>query len=303
LIRPSALQLAEHCGYASVLAAQYPESSPAARRGQGIHAQIADGKSESPEARAALRWLKDRWEGQRIAHEVPVRLLDPETDEEITAGTADVIIEEDPAVPAICVVDWKTGKRANVADADDNLQLLTYGLAASMQNDAQAFRVVAVYLDGDDVSTDESRVYHAADWWPILARVRAAAYAKPEASPGPHCTGCWQRRHCPSWILPAGDAPAALAPIQQPGGLTVENAPDALMMRERLRDMLAVVDGALEAHTARFGPIRVGDKQWGPVTVNGRRSGPSLDQLEAMGLGHLIKQGRPTTRHEWRKAK
>jgi hypothetical protein len=63
MIRPSALQMAEHCGLASKLAEAYPETSSAADRGAGIHAEIARAimggvAPTSPEARAAVAWLR-----------------------------------------------------------------------------------------------------------------------------------------------------------------------------------------------------------------------------------------------------
>jgi hypothetical protein len=62
-------------------------------------------------------------------------------------------------------------------------------------------------------------------------------------------------------------------------------------MAERGREIL-------KAFAETEGPIVVGDRQWGPHTVQGKRSGPSVKELEAMNLMHLIKPGRPHL--QWR---
>ncbi len=94
MIRPSALQLAEKCGLASRLAEQHPEASPAADRGTAIHREIARAllgreAPTTPEAKAAVAWARERLNVSAV--EAPVCLRDPETDEVITEGTADLV--------------------------------------------------------------------------------------------------------------------------------------------------------------------------------------------------------------------
>lgn len=299
MIRCSQLQLAERCGLASRLAEQYPETSQAAERGTAIHVEIASGKPVSAEARAALEWLPN---GQKsIEHEVPVRLLDPETGDVITAGTADVLAIDDRGV--LQVIDWKTGSPDYVTAPDDNLQLLAYGVAAALNREAPAFRVALAFLDGDQVDVRWSIAYWGDTWWPLIDRIKAAASAPPVARTGPHCSSCWQRKHCSAWLLPAFEGETALKPFTEGGGgLTSANVARALELRDVMRTMLDTMDGQIEAYVREAGPVRVGDREFGCWPTRGRRTGPTLAELEAQGLGHLIKQGAPTTRMGWRKA-
>lgn len=304
MIRPSALQIAEKCGLAPKLAADFPETSAAADRGTGIHGEIhaalgpnGGGEPESPEARAAVKWAT---RFPDYATEKLVTLYDPESGEPITAGTLDFIgMEPDN----IAIVDWKTGRPENVTPVDDNLQLLAYGLAEAIETNAPGFRCVIVFLDGDRLTTDESRLYKADEWWPLLDRVRAAASRAPVASPGPHCAGCWQRRVCPSYRERTA---LALTLLPSPGptdlALTDQQATDLVLRAKAVREACDLAEELAKAHVQNGGRVEADGRRWGPHTVAGRRSGPSVKDLEAQGLGHLVKPGAPSTRWEWRKA-
>lgn len=102
MIRPSALTLAEKCGLSAKLAADFPEASPAADRGTAIHAEIAAAlapggpEPKSPEAIAAVEWLRRTYPGLLPHPEYAVQLDDVETGEPITAGTADLVLVDEP---------------------------------------------------------------------------------------------------------------------------------------------------------------------------------------------------------------
>lgn len=235
----------------------------------------------------------------KIAAEVPLRLADPETDETITEGTADVAIAEPSKVT---VIDWKTGRRENVAPVDDNLQLLAYGLAAGLAADAPAFRCIIVFLDGDKVTTDESRLYPATEWWPLLDRIRAAASRPAEATPGAHCSRCYQRAVCPSWRERATTALSLLQARPTDMDLTADVAVQLILRVQAVREAADMAEEMARAYVRNGGTIEADGKVYAPQLVAGRRSGPSIKELEAEGLGHLIREGRPSERWGWKRA-
>lgn len=296
MIRPSALQIAEKCGLAPALAIQYPEASPAADRGSEIHRQIADRKPEAPEAHAALKWLEGR---PVMGLERRASLVDPETGAVITEGTIDAVLDEGGRLH---VVDWKTGRMENVEVPDENLQLHAYALAVALELGRDRYIVSLAFLDGDRVHVATSREYGPDDQWAILARVRAAASRPPVATPGPHCGGCWQRAVCPSYRARAELALTLLPNNATDLTLTDERAAELVIRIKAIREACDLAEEMARAHVTNGGRIEAGGKVYAQVTVAGRRSGPSVKDLEAQGLGHLVKPGSPSVRWEWRKA-
>jgi len=303
MIRPSMLTRAEKCGYAPVLAEQYPEQGDAAERGTAIHAEIANylihglihgDQRVSPESIAATEWLDLETTGQ-IAVEKHVSLVDIISMETITEGTPDVIVTNSNEV---VVVDWKTGRSENVADVDDNLQLIAYGLATC---NGAPFRCVLVFLDGDKDDARWSRTFEPAEHAALLARVKAAATREPIPHPGEHCGSCYQRRYCHAWQARETQALAVVAPGAVE--VTTENA-------SKLAEMIGMVDGdngwLATAKTALYAFIRSG----GEVVKNGKRASfamvagkesADLSALKADGLTKYVKQGKPFERLTWKK--
>ncbi len=301
--RPSALQMAENCGLASVLAERFPETSSAADFGTDRHEEIRDvlrgkRKAKSPEARAAIGWL-DTLEGANLMIEEPIELRDPETDEVITAGTPDLVVlpVNDPSV---IVVDWKTGRPENVPHPDNNLQVMSYAAAAALKYDRTVASGVLVFLDGDKATPVAGQPYPSL--WDIIERVRRAAERKPVATPGAHCSGCWQRMHCDSW---RARATTALALVQSPANdltLTNETAAEMILRVQAVREAADTAEQLVRAHVLNGGTVEADGKVYAPAMVNGRRTGPTLAELEAAGLGHMIRPGTPTERWSWRRA-
>jgi len=297
---------------ASRLAEQYPEVSPAAERGTLIHAEIAAGLGAGgilnyPESRAANDWATKQLTAAAMlgpvvdSVEVKAELKDPDTDEVITSGTADFVIEV-PGQP-LRIFDWKTGRRENVAPAADNLQLIAYGLALALERGADAFQVGAVFLDGDRVTVDEGPVVPQSEWWPWLARIKAAASKEASATVGPHCGGCYQRAVCGSYRERATTALALLPTTTTALALTDETAAELVQRVAAIQEACDTAMIVAKAHVESGGRVVAGGKEWRGYEVAGRRSGPSLGDLEAAGLGHMIKAGRPSQRWEWRKVK
>ncbi len=179
----------------------------------------------------------------------------------------------------VVVVDWKTGRRENVPPVDENLQLLAYGLAAGLASDAKGFRCIIAFLDGDRVDADESRIYHQADWWPLLERVKAAASRPAVATPGAHCGGCYQRAHCSSWTARASTALALIE--RRELELTPETAAQLLLRVQAVREAADFAEEMARSFVRNGGRIEADGKAYAPQMVNGRRTGPTLAELEA----------------------
>jgi len=300
------LNIARHCGLAPKLAEQYPEASPAADRGTEIHRAIAAGLSAcempaDPDAKAAVQWILGRAEAgaQVIGVERPVALADPETGDEITAGTVDVAVRVGEIVECI---DWKTGRPENVPSPSENLQLAAYGLALALAEGASAYRATLVFLRDGQVEAVPGPVVEGEAMWAALAEVKAAASKPPVATPGAHCGGCYQRAVCPSWRERATTALSLLPKAGADMALTDEKAADLIVRVQAVREACDLAEEMVRAHVKAGGRVEAGGKVYGPQMVNGRRSGPTVKELEAQGLGHLVREGKPYERWGWSRA-
>ena len=295
MIRPSQLGIAEKCGLAPRLAVEYPEASAAADRGIEIHRQIAEGRADCEESAAALGWLAER---TVIALEKHVRLVDPETGALVTEGTADAVLDDGTT---LTVLDWKTGRPENVEQPDENLQLHAYGLAVALEMKRDFYTLALAFLDGPRVHVTTSREYGPDEQWAMLKRIKAAALRPPVASPGAHCGGCYQRAVCPSHR----ERTALALTLLPKGGelaLTDEKATELVLRVKAVREACDLAEQLARAHVEAGGKVEADGKVYAPVQVAGRKSGPSVKELESAGLGHLVKQGAPSMRWEWRKA-
>jgi hypothetical protein len=301
-IRPSLLQRAERCGLVPVLAEKFPEAGDAADRGTRIHAEISkalmsgeDPRSvSSPEAKAAFRWLIENAEGKlQVEHQVC--LFDTDMLDDITEGTPDAVWGPD-ASGVTTVVDWKTGSAENIADANDNLQLIAYGLAVC---DGGPFRCVLVFLDGDKAAPRWSRVFEPSEHAELLARVKAAANREPVAHPGEHCGSCWQRRYCTAWKARESQA-IALIDETRMLAVTDDNAGLIMSRAKAVREAADAADAIVKAHVRSGGRCVVDGKDLVITTCKGRES-TDVKQLKADGLDKYIKRGSPYERASWRK--
>lgn len=322
MIRPSSLTLAEHCELAPVLASEYPETNANIERGNLVDREVTrellgGQPAQDPDAMACIEWLYRHDVGAsedgRLYVQEPISLNDPVTGELITKGTPDIVwIHENK----VLVVDLKKREQyfaGRLTDVDRSLQLHAYALAWAIRSGASSYKMAYLCFGEGDANFVWSMDWNVeADSNSFLDRMRriieksnanGARGTRPVATAGPHCTQCYQRMHCPQWLLPAheGSQPSALAPLTQPGGLTVDNAGKALMTVMALEEAAEKARDILKSFVAEHGPIFLGDRQWGPTMVQGRRSGPSVSELEALNLMHLIKPGRPY--QQWRIAK
>lgn len=203
--------------------------------------------------------------------EVKCQLIDPETDELITEGTADAVVTLEDG--GILVLDWKFGQPTHVPQPDDNWQLLAYGAALVLSRGAPYFRT-ALWFKDVGFRWGERRFSDGDDIWAIIREIKSVneRSKEPRAVTGPHCDGCFQRKHCSAWLMPAAVGATALAPFTQPAGLTMDNAGEALRVVGAMKDAIAIAEAQLKTFAREVGGIHADGKVWAPRTVNGRRS-------------------------------
>lgn len=305
------LNIAQHCQLAPVLAEEYPHTTEEAEQGNAEDAEatadlLGGPPAKSPNARALVWWTRKNLAERVVKERVSLRV--PGTGELVSPGTPDVAgyylgSEDgeglDPEVWT--VVDWKKKEQywAGLPGPDDNLQTHAYALAHVLSRGLPAYRVCLLLWGDGAVQEYWSRTYTVAEWTPIFEEIRNICAQppprdgiRPRGHSGPHCTGCYQRRNCGHWLLPAEHIGTELAPIASPGGLTAENAPRVYLAWERLGELYDRVETLLRDYADRQ-PIPIGEnKEWGPHWQKGKRSA-SVADLERAGLSEHIRQGEP----------
>lgn len=303
MIRPSLLPIAEKCGHAVELHERHPEGSGASEAGTRWHEAMAAyvrTRAGHPGLAAIFATLPPHAKAEA---EAPLGLDDPEDGGTLTAGTADLVLTHDDG--SITVIDWKTGIADKVEPPDDNLQLLAYGIAAALSRGAKRFRV-GLYFTTAPPARLSRWFTDGDDYWQIVARIRAVL-GKPRDVPitGPHCDRCYRRSYCNAWMLPAGLGETALAPFTAPGGLTHDNAPNALHVVQAMRDALEIAEARLKTWARENGGIRADGKVWAPRMVRGRRSLPLAaveqhpDLIAAVEARGCIREGQPYEVFSW----
>jgi hypothetical protein len=310
VIRPSALQLADAgCGLAAHLSAEAGEGSVATERGTAFHSLIEGGlkgtrTATSPVATQLIALIRAAAGDTLPASETAVRLCDPDAGDLITEGTADVLWMTGAS---LTVLDVKTGRPEFLPPIDDSLQLHAYALGAALELGAEEYRIGYAIIEPEPRLV-WSRVFPAAEWNPILERIKVAAARPPKAVIGPHCDGCFQRKRCPSWLLPAYSGESVLAPFTRPSGLTIDNAAWALQAVGAIRTALKIAEAQLQDFAREHGGIVSDGQTWAPQMRRGRRSISIADcdsagrtaELEAAGL---VKQGQPYEVFGWKRSK
>jgi hypothetical protein len=242
-----------------------------------------------------VKWFHDNMSGQAIAVERFVSLIDPDTMDTITEGTPDLVANDENVDT---IVDWKSGRSENVAEPNDNLQLIAYGLAVC---NGGPFRCALVFLDGDKADARWSRVFEADEHAWLLSRVKAAASAEASAHPGEHCGSCWQRRYCHAWQAREGQA---LALIDGDRSLTVtdENAGAIMARAKAVKEAAETAEAIVKAHVRNGGKCIVDGKELSISTCKGRESA-DVAAIKAAGLVQYLKQGADYERASWKKTK
>lgn len=313
MIRPSMLGRAELCGLAPVLALAYPETSAYADDGSETHRQIkaalTGGSLEelNPEATAAVAFVHrliaearaDTNADVRVYIEHPLVLRDPESGEVLTEGTGDVVLVYGNDVLS---VDWKTGRQEGLPHPNENKQIRAYAAAAALEfNKPNARGAAVLFRDGEVVPL----VSDAYDLWDIIDQTRAINRIGPEARPGIHCQGCFQRHVCPSWRERAVTGLALLGRgLEDPAlhQLDPGSAAELLVAVKAVREAADNAESMVRSFVQGGGRVEKDGQVYDRGMVNGRRSGPSVQDLETLGLTHLIRPGRPYEQWRWRRA-
>ncbi len=297
MIRPSSLSLAEKCGLSAELAKTAPTSA-AAQEGRDKNDELDDwlaGKAPKP------KWFP--WDNVRGRTQAPLALHDPETGEEITRGTADLVVVDGAMVT---IVDWKTGSGRYVPPIAENLQLHAYGLALALSTEgATAYTIALAFTDRAEI---QSATYGQDTWFAMLDRIKAVSSKAPEACVGPWCDGCFQRLRCPAHLLPGAvsEANTALAPLTSTDVVTADQVLRLHRAAKAMDELSEKGREYVKAWVRQHGSLPDGDQELALVEVAGRRS-VSLKQAEAAGLKSMLETAGaisvspPSERLTWRK--
>jgi hypothetical protein len=303
--RPSGMATAEQCALSPWLAARHQFLKPEMGTGSDVDGEITASLrgGPAPKSLAAMEivaWVRRTFPADSaLFPQRHVRLEDQEMGELLSEGDADLVVVADRDVH---VADWKKKGQlwaGYISSPDAHPQQLAYGLGAALELNAAAFTVHHVFFNGpddDNIEPRSSRRYPVEEWPALLARFRAMPDVdldgpEPPATEGEHCNTCWQQRWCSARLLPAHKGPSALEPFTK--GLTPERLPEAIDVLERFdkatklasEKAWAQVEGLVKLH----GPVRAGGKEYGFFEKQGKRRPPTLDELEAAKLSHLIK--------------
>lgn len=218
----------------------------------------------------------------------------------------------------ICNGHVQTMRIAYVADikatrwtssGPDSLQLHAYAIAFAKANDCEG------YVTGIWVATEGKWHWATEIVWlgSEHAELRenqvlgAAGNDQGEANKGAHCTNCWERLHCPEWVLPVADGKTHLLLIGSNGQKpTNEEAVQALLEYKAASEVLRRFKENMEEWVKR-GLVTAYDPgtkmQWGPVKMPGRQ-GVDMAALRAK-LGDQLRpfmtEGKPYEQYRWLK--
>lgn len=331
--RISLLPIAQYCGLAPRLAAQHG-AGRAAAVSSAAHALWSGGGDA--DKRVALLSEMERAEclsWQRPAtivvpagaetitldydsaeKEIPVGLdewglyVDPETatdhDPCLTAGTLDFAwVREVNGQTVAYVADLKRTRFA-IPDGVASLQLHAYARAYALRVGARFYTVgYWIIVDAEWVWSSEMIDLHsdrAAQLWESISF--AAQNTGGEGSTGPHCAGCYERLHCPEYLLPAALTDTWLAPLADGGTLTPESAPVLVRQVEALKKLLERAEDTLKTY-ARDNPVVDGSKVWAPSAVRGREYINVTEARAVLGeaVEAVVRRTKDSERFAWKK--
>lgn len=197
----------------------------------------------------------------------------PPRGEQVVAvqGTTDLFwIHEDIAY----VADIKRTS-FTAPDGPASLQVIGYAISVAEEYGCQG------YYPGIWDATEGEWLWGAyVDVWSEEAegnrkRVLAAALNHGgEYNVGTHCSGCYARSKCPQFLLPLDLVGTSLEPFTRIGGITNENAVQALVLAQRAADTAKAVRGMLEQYARDNGGVLdvERNKVWKPCKTKGRAS-------------------------------
>jgi hypothetical protein len=314
MIRPSSLKIGRYCTLAPALSERFPDRSDAASYGSevdrlvtgalGGHRMIWSDPKAYADAIICVTWIERELvaKGWRLRVQEKVRLRDLDTGGLLTEGTPDIVALKDDEV---VIVDLKKREQywaGRLDDIDIDLQTHAYAIASVMSSEAKRYRKAYLLFGDGEVQAMWSQDYEEKDWQPILDEIRQLEMREIKATRGTHCLSCYPRQHCPAWLLPEGGVETALAPLSRPGGLSLENAGQALELYKRAEDLMEKVGEQLKDFARKNGGITVGDRKWAPVLMAGRKSA-NVAALEAAGLKQYVREGGRFEQFRWLRAR
>jgi hypothetical protein len=323
--RASSLGIAEFCGYSPQLSKRYNASGRSALQGSYFHAIQSGAPSETLRAMLTAEELEEvaewypvadlEWQGVKLRyadmeHELRIALdrcgggYIPKEDEDpdaLSIGHLDMakVIELDNGIRIAFVGDIKRSEYTT-SDGPKTLQLAFYGTAYALLHQCDGY-VPAIWaaVEGTwDVGQYVDLL--SAEGLIVYQRLVHAA-TNTEHATGAHCMGCWSRMHCEHHLLPAALAGSELAQFTEGNEVTTA---DAALRAAQLADAYTEIGKLLKERVKAFASRQplidsVSGKAYRRIECKGKRSGPSVKDLEAAGMTNLIREGSPYDMWKW----
>lgn len=340
-VRASALNEAELCGLAPAISAQRNASGRKALMGTAFHAgSDSPGSKETaaklarltPEEREEIAAWKpvESWvdedgcalQYKNATKEEPIGLgangcylaVVKTIDGSYACPVGELLV---PATPDMYwVVDGPNGKTVYVGDIKTgehpipggalSLQFVAPALALADKHGADWIRTGIWWArDGRWEWSKEPIAVDSELAVQLWTRIRSAATNPPQAVTGPHCSDCWQRAHCPAFVLPVSQAQTELALLTKPGGLA-EATPDQLLkvfqLNQAMKKLSETVADTLKAELRERGAIDVGGGKVLTLQQMAGREYGDVGLLKADGLTKYIKTSKASEFPALRKA-
>lgn len=306
--RMSLLGISEYCGLVGKLNAAHGSGRRAAM-GKYYHAKIS-GTASLPALSIEEKAEVDAWAlpppaMTKCEYETAVAITENGT--AITEGHVDQWWFDEGNVldgSTVYVRDFKTGNPMFYSPYD--LQLMAYGLALADLTKADRFVTGIFYAQtGDNAWAEPVKRAEFAD---LYQRIKIAALnVSDTGTTGPHCSRCFQRTHCPEYLLPGVVSQLdGLKPVTD-GVIDNDTAYKALQTAQALSAIADAAIDTLKSYAAKEGGITApdGSKRWLGSPTAGRESSLSPKELREI-LGRdaekYIKQGKPSVRYAWKKS-
>jgi hypothetical protein len=197
-------------------------------------------------------------------------------------------------------------------DGPDSLQLHGYGRAFAKKVGAEAYCVgIWAAKEGKWLWSPRFIRLDSPEADELWARLSYAATNTGEASTGSHCDACYQRLHCPEWLLPATVTEAMSEALELStlspdslDGISPADAAKLLDWCDRAEELAGRNRKNLAAAVQR-GRLRVLNnegKEWRPIDMPGRDSFDK-EALRASGVDPdaFTKKGAPYVQMRWSK--
>jgi hypothetical protein len=332
--RPSLLPIVQFCGGAAQLAAVHGAGRSAAMS-SAAHANFAG----QPDAKRMLAMLSDveretvlTWQPPTTVHycpgveldyasaekELPVGLdeygyhCDAKDEGCICSGTLDFAwVRTLPQGEKVAFVgDIKRTPWA-ASEGAESLQLHAYAHAFASKHNCQAY-CTGIWLaeEGEWLWSKDMVVMGSERQVNLWERLfHAIQNTSGEYNSGAHCSGCYERLHCPEFSLPAMTAESWLAPLNDldavRGDLDSMRPAELGALVLKLQAFEKVADKVKEEiqERVRRGALSVeaDGKRWVPVKMPGRKGVDMTALKEALGpkMDAFAKVGAPYDSFKW----